>query len=660
MPEQVPHCWVCLEEGQRIGAHGLPEGGEPTHTGCACRGSAAGFAHIACLIEAVSAQADETQWDTCPTCKQLWGDPTMLSLARARLDLLADREPGDPHRLAVAVELVEALRVAGQKEEALRRGTEEHVATKVLLGAEHPLTLNATSTLARVHFDMGNYDAALPLQTDVLAIHRRLHGSADEDTLSAVMTLAVTLHRMGKPVEALPLAKEAVDGNRKTLGEDHMRTLSAMEELANIYGTLHRVDRARPILERTLATRRRVLGAQHESTLSSMTALGSIQIAEGEFAGAHVTLKEAVERLTRVCGPEHRRTLFARQNMVVAAGLLADPVLAAKRRRHFRKLQLDARAVSARVVGLASRPELNGAMVRVVRFISGKARYTVLTQSGSSAKGEGPSFLTSPSGLLYAQSVSSAEEEGRSKQEKVNLKPTNLIFAAGSDIIVVGLTGAPELNSRRGEVESWEEEQGRYVVRIEGETRLKKLKPVNCQADVPCSEVRDAPEPEPEPEPEHPVMDLDGANAALGTAITQLQRGNPAEALSPAKLAVEAFLQLLGDEDRTTLHAMELLAQICIHMDMHDLARPFVVQVFDTRSRLLGPRHQDTLNALASLGALLVNEGDHVAAAERLKEAVDGLTEVCGAEHPMTSQARANMQRNAECLAKLQQQGQQG
>ena len=105
---------------------------------------------------------------------------------------------------------------------------------------------------------------------------------------------------------------------------------------------------------------------------------------------------------------------------------------------------------------------------------------------------------------------------------------------------------------------------------------------------------------------------------------------------------------------------MELLAQICIHMDMHDLARPFVVQVFDTRSRLLGSRHQDTLNALASLGALLVNEGDHVVAAERLKEAVDGLTEVCGAEHPMTSQARANMQRNAECLAKLQQQGQQG
>jgi hypothetical protein len=82
-------------------------------------------------------QANAKQWIECPTCEQRWGDQTYLALAQAHFDLLAGPGTADEGRLGSAVDLVHALEQTGHLEEALQRGTEERVATKFLLGAEH-------------------------------------------------------------------------------------------------------------------------------------------------------------------------------------------------------------------------------------------------------------------------------------------------------------------------------------------------------------------------------------------------------------------------------------------------------------------------------------------------------------------------------------------
>lgn len=86
------------------------------------------------------------------------------------------------------------------------------------------------------------------------------------------------------------------------------------------------------------------------------------------------------------------------------------------------------------------------------------------------------------------------------------------------------------------------------------------------------------------------------------------------EALPLAKDAVGGFHRLSGSDDPLTLVAMELLAQVCMMMDKNELARPLIVAVHSSRSRVLGDLHQDTLTPLASLGVVLSNEGDHLAA----------------------------------------------
>ena len=48
--------------------------------------------------------------------------------------------------------------------------------------------------------------------------------------------------------------------------------------------------------------------------------------------------------------------------------------------------------------------------------------------------------------------------------------------------LLLGLTGALELNNRRGKVEAFCEDSGRYTVCVVNEPTLKSLKPENCRS----------------------------------------------------------------------------------------------------------------------------------------------------------------------------------
>ena len=142
------------------------------------------------------------------------------------------------------------------------------------------------------------------------------------------------------------------------------------------------------------------------------------------------------------------------------AHCLADPAAAAEWQRELRqaRLNLEARlptATATVTIRSQTRPELNGAAVTIRRFLTDNERYTV-------------QLPPTANGAL----------------QQISLTPANLVLAEGSAVVATGLTGAPELNGRRGTIEGWDEETGRYAVRLEGERRRKRLRPENCRADV--------------------------------------------------------------------------------------------------------------------------------------------------------------------------------
>ena len=148
-------------------------------------------------------------------------------------------------------------------------------------------------------------------------------------------------------------------------------------------------------------------------------------------------------------------------DLQLIARCLADPAHAAEFQRDNRQQRLAMEAslpsAAAVVIGVQSRPELNGAEVTIKRFLKDKGRYTVLLPPDAAGK-----------------------------QESINLKPANLVLAEGSAVAATGLKGAPELNGQRGEVEGWVEEKGRYAVRLHGgaSKKVANFSPDNCRADV--------------------------------------------------------------------------------------------------------------------------------------------------------------------------------
>jgi hypothetical protein len=105
------------------------------------------------------------------------------------------------------------------------------------------------------------------------------------------------------------------------------------------------------------------------------------------------------------------------------------------------------------LVGLASKPELNGRLAFVVGFDAGKARYRV-------------------------------RHEGSLPTDKpIGIKPENLIFRLGSAVIVERLEAAPEWNGKRGLVESHDAEKGRYRLQVQGRKKTLGVKVACCKLE---------------------------------------------------------------------------------------------------------------------------------------------------------------------------------
>jgi hypothetical protein len=382
-------CVICLE------------GGEPGSLvrGCACRGSA-GFAHQSCLVTA--AQANKNSWDTCPTCKQTWTGQVQLGLGWAHVELTASLPEDNYERLRAAMQLMVALRSSGELAEALQLGlatleTMRRVTPGDESGPLPALMLQVMGMLATVFNMMGEHTAALPLQMERLATSRRLLGDDYEGTLVAISELGGTHLSMGDCTAALPLLEEALERGRRTHGNDRAETMGFMNNLATAYARMTMIDRA--YAERALRlfteafeAKRRVLGSRNPDTLTSMGNLGNHHHNIGNFPAALPLLEEAVVGLTAECGEDHQETRHFKAKLDDLRKDMSDPQVVAQVEAylHQQRLQAEQRQgegreqnfyqsrPQARIVGIQSRPELNGQVVHVGELIEATGRFRVL------------------------------------------------------------------------------------------------------------------------------------------------------------------------------------------------------------------------------------------------------------------------------------------
>eukprot|EP00984_Skeletonema_dohrnii_P002595 scaffold911_cov125-Skeletonema_dohrnii-CCMP3373.AAC.7 len=91
--EDVPSCWLCLEEGP-------DEVGAPLVRDCSCRGTS-GFAHLSCIVKYAETEIEGKRlyqregalkcmgpFSVCPNCKQQYQDDLYKPLAKACVEFV--------------------------------------------------------------------------------------------------------------------------------------------------------------------------------------------------------------------------------------------------------------------------------------------------------------------------------------------------------------------------------------------------------------------------------------------------------------------------------------------------------------------------------------------------------------------------------------------
>jgi ssDNA-binding Zn-finger/Zn-ribbon topoisomerase 1 len=99
MGETAPAtCYICLDE--------LDESDKPTVRNCSCRGDAAGFAHLSCIIKYAEGKSTEfltstnsqgkfmEPWVVCPKCHQYYCGQLALELANSSVAYVEREYPG--------------------------------------------------------------------------------------------------------------------------------------------------------------------------------------------------------------------------------------------------------------------------------------------------------------------------------------------------------------------------------------------------------------------------------------------------------------------------------------------------------------------------------------------------------------------------------------
>ena len=102
---------------------------------------------------------------------------------------------------------------------------------KILLGEDHPDTLNSMANLADLLFSQNRWKEAEELEIQVIEKRRRVLGEEHPDTLVIMHNLAMTWKSQGRNYDALKLMKDCVLLSKQVLGTDHPDTVKSLKRL---------------------------------------------------------------------------------------------------------------------------------------------------------------------------------------------------------------------------------------------------------------------------------------------------------------------------------------------------------------------------------------------------------------------------------------------
>jgi len=226
--------------------------------------------------------------------------------------------PADhPAVLRAMSALGQVLQDRGAYDEAIAV-QQELVTRHAAPGTETTDLAQSMSELASTHFYAGHYDTADSLNTQVLAMSRRLYGEHHPMVAEDLINLGASQLERGEYAKAEAFDRQALEITRAWYGDQHPKTAAGLTLLARSLVYQKRNDEAKAMLEEALGIRERVYGPMHPMVASTINELGNIAVAEDRYDEAVAQFSRMVEIYRTAYGEKHYLIGTALSNLASA------------------------------------------------------------------------------------------------------------------------------------------------------------------------------------------------------------------------------------------------------------------------------------------------------------------------------------------------------
>jgi len=232
-----------------------------------------------------------------------------------------------------------------------------------------PSDLAASLTeLANSHFYAGDYDVSESLNRRVLELDRRIYGDRHPHVADDLINLGAIQFNTGRYPEAEALDREALAILQAWYGDDHPETASALTILGRALVMQERHDEADEMLRRALSIQERVHGPVHPRVASALNEIGAVAMRRGRLDESEAIYRRMIDIYRDVHGDEHPLVALGTAN-------LASVYL---ERKDFARAEPLLRDVVARYTRVRSVDDLNAGIARIKlgRALLGQGRFT--------------------------------------------------------------------------------------------------------------------------------------------------------------------------------------------------------------------------------------------------------------------------------------------
>jgi len=248
------------------------------------------------------------------------------------------RNIGDPRREATIQNHLGLLFYTMDREAEAQQAYEAALALdKRVYGDKHEATLATEENLAVTLSVLKQYERAIAMMRDALAVETELLGVDNPERAQTLNLLGNVYSQAERPADAIDAYTQALAITRKTLGVESDQAASILSNIGVMHGELKQYAQARDYLQQSIAIRHKLNGVEHFEGAHCEGMLAVTLLHLGNAQDAEPLARAALAKLQRALPADHEYLSLAQNNL--AEILLAEHNYAEARELVQRTLQ---------------------------------------------------------------------------------------------------------------------------------------------------------------------------------------------------------------------------------------------------------------------------------------------------------------------------------